>query len=673
MNVLVPEVSETKPSFRRKLRDFEPRPIKRPDATTVLTIYLFLLLVVPSDRGIGPLGAAGSPSTLFALAMLLWWVWHHVRGIRSYQPPHLQIVRIALFIFVGMVLASYVNSSQQAMPFIDSNGALMNLIKIAGFAGVALVANDGLRDRDRFLVLLNRLAWFGGGYALLGLAQFFTGLNFVDQINIPGLVGGGVGGVDSRAGFVRPESTARHTLEYASVLSVTLPIALTMAIHGAEKRLIFRWLPTALICGAAMLSVTRSALIGIVVVMLILVPTWAPRVRKIALFAGIAGLGVLYVAVPGIAGTIMGMFSGSDSSIDSRTSSYPAISGYLLVSPWLGRGLGTMTADYRIFDNQFIGLLIELGIVGSLAFITLVLVSSFCTIFRRRGTDIKISALGPAIGAGILAAALLSAFFDSFHFPQSIGMISLMIGLAGAHWNLSPDIVDIQPVNFSSPDALTKPAKMQISRLLLVLLRWWFVVVLILAAFIPLGLHIRGASGVFYTKFDIVFQAPPGATKDNALRTEASSTVHYAAMVQRIYQNKHHEADIRPVRAPLYGTGMRDIEAVYLPSSGGQWQTNFNKSQITVEIVKDTPEEAERRATEITKEITALAIAPQTDTGVWKESQITTERVAQTIPVGYIDVRIKYALAVLLVLALGTAFAGAMSLNKFVKWRHSKN
>lgn len=106
---------------------------------------------------------------------------------------------------------------------------------------------------------------------------------------------------------------------------------------------------------------------------------------------------------------------------------------------------------------------------------------------------------------------------------------------------------------------------------------------------------------------------------------------------------------------------------------GGQWQTNFNKSQITVEIVKDTPEEAERRATEITKEITALAIAPQTDTGVWKESQITTERVAQTIPVGYIDVRIKYALAVLLVLALGTAFAGAMSLNKFVKWRHSKN
>ncbi len=147
--------------------------------------------------------------------------------------------------------------------------------------------------------------------------------------------------------------------------------------------------------------------------------------------------------------------------------------------------------------------------------------------------------------------------------------------------------------------------------------------------------------------------------------------MHYAALVQRLYQDQHRQTEVLPVRAPLYGTGIRDIEAVYLPNSGGQWQTNFNKSQITVEIVKSTPEAAQQRATEISHEITALAQEPQQATGIWQSSQITTERVAQSIPVGYIDVNTKYALAVLAFLALGTAFAGAMSLNKFLGWRRS--
>jgi len=669
--VLGSEVSAPAQSFRQKLRDFEPGQVKRFDATTALSIYLFLLLAVPSDRGIGALGAAGSPSTLFALAMLLWWAWHHVRGIRVEQAPRLQIIRIVLLIFVGMVLASYINSSLLALPFVDSNGALMNLIKIAGFAGVVLVANDGLRERERFLLLLKRVSWLGGCYALLGLVQFFTGLNLIDQVDIPGLTGAGTGGVDSRAGFIRPEATARHALEYACVLSATLPIALTMGIHGNGQKVVTRWLPAALIGAAAILSVTRSALVGIALVMLVLVPTWTPKVRKVALLAGLAGLGVLYLAVPGLAGTIMGMFSGSDSSIDSRTSSYPSIAGYVMVAPWLGRGLGTMTADYRIFDNQYIGLLIELGVLGSVAFIAMVLISAACTIFRPRGTDQQLAALGPAIGGGILACAVLSAFFDSFHFPQALGMLSLMLGLAGAHWNISQNHTDPALLPAVATKEVTRSAKRQLRRWVFVVLRWWFAVLLILAAFIPAALTIRAATGVYYTKFEVVFQAPPGATKKNALRTEASSTVHYAALVQRLYQDQHRQTEVLPVRAPLYGTGIRDIEAVYLPNSGGQWQTNFNKSQITVEIVKSTPEAAQQRATEISQEITALAQEPQQATGIWQSSQITTERVAQSIPVGYIDVNTKYALVVLAFLALGTAFAGAMSLNKFLGWRRS--
>lgn len=654
----------TRPSFRQRLRDFVPDPLHAPDAATVLSIYIFLLIVIPSDRGIVALGAAGSPAGLFSLGMLLWWVWHHLRGLRL-KGRKTQPVRVALAVFGGCVLASYVASTQLALPYIDSNGATMNLLKIAGFAGVVLVANDGLRDRERFMVLLRRISWLGGLYALLGLVQFATDQNFVNLIDIPGLGSSGTGGVDSRGGFVRPESTARHTLEYASVLTVVLPIALTLAMHERSKSFAARWLPTTLLSLAAVLSVTRSALLGLAMVLLILVPTWEPKVRRIAFIIMAIGAAGLYVVVPGLAGTILGMFSGSDPSIDSRTSSYASIGGYLQISPWIGRGLGTMSADYRIFDNQYIGLLLELGVIGLLAFLCMILVAATGAIFRKKTGDRLLDALGPALGSALIAGALLSAFFDSLHFPQAIGCLALLTGLCGAYWNVAAAAARRDSSAGDGPETTRRGSGVR--RVGAVFLHRWYVVLLLLALVLPFGLAARESQGVYYTKFDIIFQAPDGATKENALRTEVSSTVHYAALVQRLYANRHPAPDIRPVRAPLYGTGLRDDEAVYLPSSGGQWQTNFNKAQITVEIVKSNPEEAMQRADEITKEIQQLAKAPQAADGIWETSQITTDRVALTVPVGYVDVRRKYALAVLSVLAVGTSLGGTLAVDALVR------
>ncbi len=305
-----------------------PRKAQAPDATTVLSIYLFLLLAIPSDRGIAALGAAGSVSSLFALLMLLWWVWHNVWQLRPNKFRRVQPVRIMMFVFIGCVLVSYVVAALRTLPFIDGNASNMNLINIASFAGVLLVTSDGISDRDRFLVLLRRVAFFGGCYALLGLVQFFTGANIVDSISIPGLSSGGTGGVDTRGGFVRPESTARHALEYAAVLSMILPIALTLAIRETKRAVFWRWFPVAAIFMAAFLSVTRSALLGIVAVLIVLVPTWDRKVRRMAIWAGIAGGVVMYFLVPGLSGTIIGMFSGSDPSVDSRTDSFEVVGGY---------------------------------------------------------------------------------------------------------------------------------------------------------------------------------------------------------------------------------------------------------------------------------------------------------------------------------------------------------
>ena len=642
-----------------------PRKVQAPDAATVLSIYLFLLLAIPSDRGIAALGAAGSVSSLFALLMLLWWVWHNVWQLKPNKFRRMQPVRFMMFVFICCVLVSYVMAALRTLPFIDGNASNMNLINIASFAGVLLVTSDGISDRDRFLVLLRRVSFFGGCYALLGLVQFFTGANLVDSISIPGLSSGGTGGVDTRGGFVRPESTARHALEYAAVLSMILPIALTLAIRETKRAVLSRWFPVAAIFMAAFLSVTRSALLGIVAVLIVLVPTWDRKVRRAAIWAGIAGGVVMYLLVPGLSGTIVGMFSGSDPSVDSRTDSFAVVGGYLNVAPLFGRGLGTMSPDYRIFDNQYIGLLIEIGIIGLVAFLGLIATAMMTTFMRRRGSDPLIGALGPALCGAVLAGALLCAFFDSFHFPQSVGMLFFMLGLCGAHWNISCAVESglLSPENLGDgPDQ-----RLSLGRVGSTLKRRWYVMVLLFALVVPAVQLAKDVPGVYYTKFNIDFQAPAGATKDNALRTEASSTVHYAALIQRMYEGRHPNAPIIPTRAPLFGTGLRDAVAVYLPSAGGQWQTNFNRPTITVEIVKDSAEAVLATADVITEDISAMAPGPQNEIGVWKRSQISTERSPTEPSVTYIGARNKYALAVIGVLGVVVAVSGAIIFDRALR------
>ncbi|MEO8219694.1 MAG: O-antigen ligase family protein [Specibacter sp.] len=651
---------------RKNVRELPPpRALQSPDATTVLSIYLFLLLAIPSDRGIGPLGGAGSLSTIFGLVMLLWWIWHQVRHLRPHEFRRVQPVRIAFVVLVLAILASYAVAALTALPFTDQNSSNMVLLNVASYAGVVLLANDGISDRARFVVLLRRIAFAGGLYAALGLVQFFTGHNVVESIQIPGLASGGTGGVDTRGDFVRPESTARHALEYAAVLAMVLPIALTIAIRDSTRHKFIRWFPVVAIMMAAFLSVTRSALLGIIAVLVVLIPTWEPAVKKMAVWAGLGGAMVMYALVPGLSGTILGMFSGNDPSVDSRTDSYAVVGDYLFVSPLFGRGLGTMGPQYRIFDNQYIGFIIETGLLGVTAFVLLALTAMITTFLRRRAPDPLIGALGPAFCAAVLAGALLSAFFDSFHFPQAVGMFFLMIGLSGAHWNIrQSNDAELENPALHGEDPLENTG---VRRLGGSIRRRWYVALVVLLMFVPVALFARTAPGVYYAKFNIDFQAPAGATKGNALRTEASSIVNYAAIIQRQYEAVHPNASVLPTTAPLYGTGLRDAVAVYLPSAGGQWQTNFNSPTIAIEIVKESPGAVLATAEEITSVINAMVSEPQKALGVWEKSQITSERQPAQVSVNYFSVRSKYALGAIAALAVATAMATAIVVDRSIR------
>lgn len=424
------------PRQRAVLPGLERRP-PGPDAATVLAVYLFLLLAIPSNRSVAALGGAGAPAALFALVALLWWCWYHVQRPTPSLARDSQPIRIALLVFVAAALASYAAGAARALPPAEVNALNLGLLRVAAFAGILLLATDGIPNRERLIKLLRWLCFLGGMFAALGLVQFFTGQSFVEKLSIPGLAVSDFGALQDRGGFNRSIATARNPLEYAFVLAMVLPFALTLALYDRGSRLLLRWFPVGTITVAALLSVSRSAIIGVLVAVVILLPSWSPAVRRRAGLTAVALVGVVWVMVPGMVGTIKGLFGGQDPSLKSRTDSYDVVSSFVEMNPLLGRGFGTFLPEYRILDNQYLVTLIDMGILGLIALCAVPAVGFVVVIrARRHYAEPLLANLGPALAASLAAGAVLTGFFDALSFPQAAGMLFFVAGLCGAYWRM---------------------------------------------------------------------------------------------------------------------------------------------------------------------------------------------------------------------------------------------
>jgi O-antigen ligase len=408
---------------------------------TVLTVYLVLLLAVPSSYTISALGSVGKPAALWALGATIWWA---ASRVQRFVPSHsdARAVKIAIFAFGGAVLLSYAVAMLRGLLPEEVSPADGSLLRLLGWIGIALVASDGIDDRDRFRVLLRRVVIGGTLMAILGLLQFVTGQSLLDWLSIPGFSSdvSGLAGVQSRGGFVRASGTAIHPLEYGTVLCVAFPIAVSLALSDTARPTVPRWLPVFIIGAASVLAVSRSTLVGLAAGVLLLVPGWSRRVKLG--FAIVTALSVIAIGalVPGIVGTLRGLFLGigGDPSASSRLEGLDSTVEMLARFPVSGKGFGTFLPVYHILDNQYLLLTIETGIVGLIAFLTLI----SCAIWsawkaKRLLTDPLDRALVQAVLASTAAAAVLLAFFDGFSFPMSAGLMFLLIGLCGGTLRLA--------------------------------------------------------------------------------------------------------------------------------------------------------------------------------------------------------------------------------------------
>jgi O-Antigen ligase len=434
----VSKVSGTRlrlPERRTPAVNSQVGPSKGLDAATVLTVYVCLLLVIPSRMVVGPLGSAGAPSTIMAIGVFFWWAWSHVQRSRHAVERH-QPVRAAAVGWLLIMLIVYAHAMSSPMPADEISPADYGLLKVVGLSGILLVANDGIPSLERIRAVLRCMVVGVGLIAVLGVIQYASNQLLIDRIQIPGLTTMATEEWEliQRNGLARPSGTSTHPLEYGVVLAMVLPIAITYALKSPTSRWTYNAL-LGMISFAMVLSLSRSAIICTGLGLMVLAMSWTTTARLRALVAVLGFAVVVYLTVPGVLGTITRLFTGAfeDSSIASRTGSYDLAGSFISESPLLGRGFGTFLPKYWILDNGYLGLLIEAGIVGLGGLLVLIVVAALAA-----GQARKIAlgdfdrALCQALLASIVAGGCSLAFFDTFAFPQSAGCFFLVLGLAGA-------------------------------------------------------------------------------------------------------------------------------------------------------------------------------------------------------------------------------------------------
>lgn len=415
----------------------------RPDAVSVLTLVIGSAFLVPARYTYPPLGGAGRLDIMLGVAMLVWWIITRAvpaLAVRDRQPLRWVLLAVLCIFFVSAALAY-----QRGLTVIELNGVDRVLIGWLSTAGVLLVAIDGIRSYERADVLLKRVILFGLFVAVVADIQFFLGIDLTYHLRPPGLRPNlDLLSVELRSVVARVYGTSLHPIEFGVLMSVIGAVSTHYALIATTRpERQWRWICTAVLVGSGLLSVSRSAVVSMAIILLGFLVVWRPRMWFSAIVAAVVGLGAMRAIAPGLLGTLRALFEhyGDDPSIAGRTNDYGDVLALVDDSFWFGRGPGTFNVEeYFVLDNQWLGQLVSTGFLGTIALAALfvVAISQAHHLSRRSRTDDQ-RHLTHTLMIVLVVFVIASFFFDSLAYPQIRVFTMVVIGTVGALWTVNED------------------------------------------------------------------------------------------------------------------------------------------------------------------------------------------------------------------------------------------
>ena len=228
-----------------------------------------------------------------------------------------------------------------------------------------------------------------------------------------------------------------HPLELALCMGVGLAFALVRLFEAPDRRAKLRYMALSGLLVAGIFSTERkTGLLGAGAGALVLI-AYRPRSVRQLLPVALGIFLILHLLAPGAAGSLKQQLQPDRltgvNSTTQRQSDYAAVKPDLINKPALGRGFGSYDAlKYRVIDNEYLSLLVSVGILGTAAYVLMLLAGARSAHRLARGNDPIKSPVARGAIASLASFAVASALFDVLAFPHVAYLLFFVLGLVVA-------------------------------------------------------------------------------------------------------------------------------------------------------------------------------------------------------------------------------------------------
>ncbi len=260
-------------------------------------------------------------------------------------------------------------------------------------------------------------------------------------------------GISARPGITGPTI---HALADTTLMASAIPFGLVFAAAAERRREIALWVLATLILMSGCVATDRKTALIVPAVSIIVLVAYRPmRFLRFWPLLVLAILGFDLVTPHALSRLVFQLtHAASGSSTTTRTADYPAVVPYILSHLLVGRGYGSFDPlKYRILDDQMLGWLIEIGLLGALSYLGLMaaaIASGHGLARRGEGID---QVLMQSVIAVTVGFTVSNFFYDTFGFrqaPYAFFFVAALGVACSSGYRLQPTERGRAPVNATS-------------------------------------------------------------------------------------------------------------------------------------------------------------------------------------------------------------------------------
>lgn len=425
----------------------------------LLAGFLVMIFLVPFDAIIFKVHMPANATLDRTVLMLMIAVFLVTRVVNGRIAPRRRLtpVEIAMLVFGGIALLSIVLNidriyQQNELSFVNKQLSQLLAYGAFFFVVIASIRAEEVPAFTRLVMVLACITAVGVIYESRSGSNLFFSLSRT-------LLGSfaQIGPVPTDNAKVIISGPAQHGLALASMLTIALPFAVLPLLEARRPSERLKYLVViGLILAAGLSTREKTATFAPIAAFLVLA-VYKRQILRWMPLAIIVLIPVIHFAAPGALGGVSQILptssSGAAGYSDGRAADYPAVAPDILNNLILGRGYGTFDSQdwrfYRILDNQYLGTIFQVGVIGLMSYLAIVVFGMFTAhgLIRKGGMRAP-----PALAAsaGCAAFGLLSATYDAAAFPQAVYSFLFVAGVLAV---LASKASRLQPVAASSVHA----------------------------------------------------------------------------------------------------------------------------------------------------------------------------------------------------------------------------